>query len=373
MKRFSAIAPVLRCAFVVTGVLALASCGTAPVAPRDSGQRPGKVETPAAPQRSAAVQKLIDESRALMPLAQSDLAKHFLSATSALPSIGTRTVYRNDNTREYFARAVAEVMPAEKLAKLVTVEMDESRYYNTKYGSPLAYMRPLDIIAAQGFTGVSGKRILDFGYGSIGHLRLLASLGADATGVDPDSYLEALYSEPRDQGSVPAVGGLFKHSGSITLAHGLFPKDPAIAARVGGNYDLIISKNTLKRGYLKPERKADPRTLIHLGVSDEEFLNKMFAALKPGGRLMIYNLYPKPSAPNEVYQPWSDGRSPFSEAQFQKAGFRVRAFDVPDHSFARTMGRALGWDRNAKGELLEDYETNMNALYTIVERPAAAN
>jgi len=51
-------------------------------------------------------------------------------------------------------------------------------------------------------TSVDGKRILDFGYGTVGHLRLLASLGADMVGVEVDPLLRALYSAPGDQGAI---------------------------------------------------------------------------------------------------------------------------------------------------------------------------
>jgi hypothetical protein len=54
---------------------------------------------------------------------------------------------------------------------------------------------------------VAGTRILDFGYGTIGHLYLLGSLGADAVGVDVDPLLPALYSQPKDQDRVPGRGG----------------------------------------------------------------------------------------------------------------------------------------------------------------------
>ncbi len=338
-------------------------CQTAP-----SGNSPSAPENPLTEitSHSATVQKLIDEARALEPLATSELTKRFLHATATLPAIAPRTVLRNDQTREYFSAAKAAVLPEAQRARLVPVELDEYRYYYTKYGSPLAYMRALDLAAANGLGDVSGKRILDYGYGSIGHLRLLASLGAHVTGVDVDSYLDALYSQPEDNG--PVKGRLF-HSGSVTLVNGSYPKDTTTKNRVGQGFDLIVSKNTLKRGYIKPERKVEKRLLVDLGVSEGVFLKTLFDALKPGGKLIIYNLYPKQADAKEAYKPMADGRSPFSQSQFEQAGFRVIAIDANDDAAARRIGHVLGWEKNEKGEIVDDLEKNLFALYSIVERP----
>ena len=156
-------------------------------------------------------------------------------------------------------------MPDAARIKLAQTELDEYRYYYTKYGSPLAYFRALDIASGNGFSEVRGKRILDYGYGSIGHLRLLASMGANVVGIDPDSYLDALYSEASDQGELQTTSRrTFNRNGNVTLVHTSYPKDARAAERVGQGYDLIISKNTLKRGYIKPERKVDKHLLVDL-------------------------------------------------------------------------------------------------------------
>ena len=57
----------------------------------------------------------------------------------------------------------------------------------------------------------------------------------------------------------PAPGSR-RAPGSVTLAHGYWPKDTPMVERVGGGFDLILSKNTLKKGYVKPERRTDRRT-----------------------------------------------------------------------------------------------------------------
>src|SRR6185369_16538439 len=151
------------------------------------------------------------------------------------------------------------------------------------------------------------------------------------TGIDPDSYLDALYSSSRDQGPVPpTAGGRRGYPGSVTLAHGFWPKDPKMVEQVGQGYDLILSKNTLKKGYIKPERKIDKRQQVFLGVSDEVFLKTLHNALRPGGKLIIYNIYPKPPDAKGPYTPQADARSPFTREQYEKAGFEVRAINVED-------------------------------------------
>ena len=265
-------------------------------------------------------------------------------------------------------------MADSRRVQLSAVQLDEYRYYYTKYGSPLAYLRALEFAADAKFNDVAGKRIFDFGYGSIGHLRLLASLGANVTGVDPDSYLAALYSQASDQGAVapaPINGTSRRSRGSITLLQGFWPQDAKIIEQVGKNYDLIVSKNTLKRGYIKPDGKVtDKRQLISLGVSDQVFLTAIFNALLPGGKLVIYNIYPKPAGPSEKFKPMADGRSPFSREQYEKAGLKVVMFDAEDHVAVRKMGRLLKWDQNQKGETIDDLEHNLFALVTVVMRPA---
>jgi SAM-dependent methyltransferase len=176
---------------------------------------------------------------------------------------------------------------------------------------------------------------MDFGYGTVGHLKLLGLLGADVVGVEVDPMLRALYAG--DQGKVGKAGHL-------TLVDGQWPGGPGIAQAAGGGFDLILSKNTLKRGYIHPEREVNPRMLVHLGVDDSTFVAAMYRALKPGGHVLIYNLSPAPSKPDQPYLPWSDGRCPFDRGLLERAGFEVIAYDFDDGVEARKLGHALGWD-----------------------------
>jgi len=254
-------------------------------------------------------------------------------------------------------------MDEESRAKLEKKELDETFYYYTKYGTPLAYVRALDVLGTAGFDNVSGKRILDFGYGGVGQLRLLAMMGADAIGVEIDTLQPAFYREPSDQG---VVKGRSSRDGRITLLHGRFPDDEAVTKSVGDGYDLFISKNTLKNGYLHPERPVDKRMLVDLGVDDETFVQKLFSILRPGGFVLIYNISPAPAPPDKPYIPWADGRCPFPKTMWESAGFQVIAFDQDDTTMARAMGRALEWD---KGEGAMDLEKDLFALYTLARKP----
>ncbi|MCP4248039.1 MAG: hypothetical protein GY778_13415 [bacterium] len=103
--------------------------------------------------------------------------------------------------------------------------------------------------------------MLDFAYGTIGHLRLMAERGADVVGVEIDPLWRAMYSVSSVQGMVQTG------SGSTGRVHDRFPH---IADEVAGRYDLITSKNTLKNGYLQRERPVLPERLLDLGVSDAE-------------------------------------------------------------------------------------------------------
>ncbi len=251
-------------------------------------------QEPGAAVPEAPVAALKREAISLEPLVSCALARDFLKATASLPSIAPRPVYLDESTKTYRSEAAAASLSPEEKSRLKRVDLDASFYWNTKYGSPLAYARPLDVLGRAGLENVSALKILDFGYGTVGHLRLLAGLGADVTGVDVDPLLRALYSAPADQGPVKNLQG---RDGHIRLIDGRFPADPATTTAVSGNYDLFISKNTLKKGYVHPERKVEPRRLLNLGVDDDAFVKTLHHALNPGGWVLIYNFCPRPVPP----------------------------------------------------------------------------
>jgi SAM-dependent methyltransferase len=299
------------------------------------------------------------EARKLQPLAQSELGLDFLKAAKGTPAYSPRTVYRRGRTREWLtADGFAKIKPADRAAWAPMV-IDEETYQGLFYGSPLAYLLPLERLGAAGFRTLRGKRVADFGHGGIGQLRLFAELGAQAVGIDVDPLQPVLFSARDDQGPVGNSGG------SVKLVHGQFAADPQVVAAVGGGFDLFLSKNTLKRGYIHPAQKVDPRMLVSLGTDDPAFLKAVASALKPGGWFVIYNLSPAPNAAGKPYLPWSDGRCPFSAEDLTAAGFETLVRDSVDDKAARALGAALGWDKPPDGmKLAED----LFALVTIARK-----
>lgn len=310
-----------------------------------------------------AVEQIRADAAKLTPMVKSDLGRAFLAASAQLPSIAPRTVYIDKAAgRVYTAERAATLSPSERDALDAKV-LDESFYYNTRYGSPLIYVRPLDLVAAAGFDSFEGKRVLDFGYGMIGQLRMMAGLGGDVVGTEVYALLEALYSEPADQGIIKNANG---RDGQVTLIQGRWPADNGIRQAAGAGFDLFISKNTLKRGYIHPEREVDERMTIQLGVSDDEFVKALYDAMNPGGLVMIYNICPAQNPPGQPYIPWADGRCPFNRSLLERAGFEVLAFDKEDSEAIYDIWEALGYDQ---GEPREKLKTSLFAHYTLLRRP----
>lgn len=327
------------------------------------------------------IEQLVSEAAAMRPLVSSPLATEFLSAIACLPALeAPRTVFYAKATGDAVTEEQAASMTPEQLAGHEPRQIDDAFYYSTRYGTPVAFVRPLELLGHAGVKSADGMKLVDFGFGSIGQLRALASLGADTVGIEVDSLLKALYSAPGDTGSIARCAAAVAASaaagdaaasasagkprnGSVSLVFGRFPADAPVVTQVGGAFDVFVSKNTLKRGYVHPEREVDPRRLVHLGVEDEAFVRAVFDLLKPGGLALIYNLSPAPAKPDEPYIPWADGRSPFSRETYEKVGFQVEAFDADDTSSARAMGQALGWG----GQM--DLETDLFGTYTLLRKP----
>ncbi len=308
------------------------------------------------------VETIHGEARALGPWVKTPLARDFLATAVELPKIERRVVFLNKEKSHAYTQPQADALPESEKAALIRKDFDEEYYYFTRYGTPVSYARALDILAEHGVESLKGRKVLDFGYGYIGHLRMFALLGADATGVEVDPILPVLYSAPGDTGTLTSRAG---QSGTLRLIDGRFPSDAAVKTAVGSGYDLFLSKNVLKIGYVHPSQPVEPKRTLQLNVDDETYVRAVWDLLKPGGRALIYNLYPAQNPPGKEFIPWAEGKSPFPRATWEKVGFRVAAFDVDDTANAREMGRLLAWD---VGEDAMDLQT-LFAIYTLVEKP----
>lgn len=305
--------------------------------------------------------------------ARSALASEFLDATRTLPDFGTRIIYRNRATNEALSEEEFGDRPENEREGFEKREYDSTFYYSTGYGSPLVYGRILDVISTiTGWESLSGKHIADFGYGSIGHLRLMAANGARVTGVEVDPVLRALYSQPEDTEFIlphsdrrTSYGELMQ--GYLLLRHGSFPSAIALVDetpnltrdsakedfqlearrhRQPGQYlgfDIITSKNTLKLGYIHPKRPVDERRLVKLGVDDEQFLTAIRNSLKVGGYFIVYNISPPQNPPDKDYLPHADGDFPFDIAIARRLGFEVLYFNADDKDNLAPWWTTLGY------------------------------
>ena len=216
-------------------------------------------------------------------------------------------------------------------------------YWDTVGGTPAAFVRPWELVGEIVSGAVGG--IIDFGYGSIGQLQALASLGFTCTGIEASRGLHALYSPDS------ALVRLLYDDATGPLLRYLASQEP-------GKASVFISKNTLKKGYVNPD--PPHQRVMALGVSDSQFLSSVHKALCPGGMAMIYNIHPSMKPP---YRSWADGRCPYTVGQCEDAGFRVVAHDADDTAFAIAMGKALGW-----GDQM-DVDGDLFATYTLLQRP----
>jgi hypothetical protein len=303
------------------------------------------------------IDQIKQDAKNLAPLVQSPEAIGFLQASQKLTAPAFRELMVDPVSGKFLSRSrfdSKKPASAEKYQPASPEEVTEI-FYNTAYGSPLAYVRALDVASKQGLRLTPQNKVADFGFGNIGQLRMFAQMGLLATGIDDSDMLKDLYSNADDVGPYG--------NGSVQLAFGKFPQDDAIVQRVGTGLQLFISKNTLKRGYIHPEREpGKPEWLIHLGVSDEVFLRAIHDSLESGGYFVIYNICPKPTPLDKPFQPWTDGRSPFSEEQLKAAGFDVKQFNIDDTIFVREMAKVLHWQE--QGMDLDD----LSVLYTIAQR-----
>lgn len=317
------------------------------------------------------LESLQDEARALEPHVESQAVLQWLRATDRLTPITPRSIYFRPEPRAVLSQAEFAALPEADRATFTPRPIADESYYATNFGTPLCYARALDLAAAVGgWQTFADRRILDYGYGQIGQIRLLAACGADVVGVDPAAGLRARYSLPEDQGPYPPApagsdAALAGPQGSVKLVSGFWPGHADTAAAVGTGFDLIIARNVLKHGYVHPIAEVPATTQIDLSCSDEQFLKATLDSLNPGGLLIIYNLG-GPRLREGAYDASSDINCPWTRAALESAGFEVVAFDMDDSEPTRQHALIFGW-----AQPTDPIAAQWFSLYTIVRKPAA--
>lgn len=354
---------------------------------------------PPRPDRSQRVRSVLEvlrrEASKVQGLVQGEDMRRLVLATSWLPVPEPVTLFVRAEPRAVLSPDELAALPETERPAFKERTFDPQFFYFTRYGSPLANLRPLqiahDAFEAQDKLAIDAaaksnpdegrkptlnqfrtKSMLDFGFGSVAHLRLLASIGCFVQGVEVDPVLEKLYQTNNIVGEVPPSGIDDRKPGPgfLNLVFGSWPGDPKVREAVQGDLDLFMSKNTLKRGYIIPpkDREYDPKRMIDLGVPREQFVREVARILKPGGLFLVYNICPAQSPPDKPYIPWADGRSPFEREMLEAAGFEVLAFDQDDAPKMREFAQALGW---AEGDGAMDLEKDFVVLYTLARKKEA--
>lgn len=306
------------------------------------------------------------EAARLAPTIQTEAAREWAAATAKLTPITPRSIWFRQEPRSLLSASEYAALAEGDRAGYTERPITDQSYYATNFGTPLCYARCLDIAAeAGGLETFEDTRVLDYGYGQIGQVRMLAACGADVVGVDPAAGLRVRYSLPEDQGAYPAsdAGSAGGAQGSVTLVTGFWPGEAATATAVGTGFDVIIARNVLKHGYVHPIGEVPAGSQINLSCSDEEFLKAVFDALNPGGVMVIYNLG-GPRLRDGAYDPSADINCPWTRAMLESAGFEVVAFDMDDSEPTREHAVVFGWAAET-----DPLGSQWFSLYTVIRKP----
>jgi hypothetical protein len=291
--------------------------------------------------------------QAMQPLAPA--VAEFLDQVPLLPVPQPQTLYRHSSTRAWLSAANWLRLPEDQRAAWASRAYDANAIYGHRYGTPLAYAMLLDVAARHGMRTLRGQHVVDYGYGALGPVRLMAQAGADVIGLDVDPVLGLLYGRDGQR----SQSGPSATRGKMLLLQTNFP-EPAGLADVGRNVNWFISKNTLKRGYLRPD-EGQPE--IKPPVDLPQYLQAVRGCMAKGGCMLIYNISLRQDPAK--YRPANDPRSPFTRAEFEAAGFEVLALDDDEGPATRRMGRALGWAAEPAAGGMGDLDSNLFAMSTV--------
>ncbi len=324
------------------------------------------VLSPAFAQTDFSPAALADEAHRVSEVVTHPAATEWLGKAGELPEalgvalfIGPREP--GGFEREVYTAQQALALSEDELADFRVVEYGPDRYYATNYGSPIAYAPMLELSALHaGIESFKGQRILDFGYGQLGQLEMLARCGAKVVGIEIDPVIDTLYRTTRISDDVRADDGT---RGRVRLLLGDWFNDWDLQRDAGPGFDIILCRNVLKRGYVQPEEPMAGFDPIDIGGEPVDGALHIFHALEEGGIAVVYNL----GAGNHrrgdgSYHAPADIRDPFGEDAWKEAGFEILAFEEDGSERMREVGVRLGW-----GTM--DELADFNVLYTIVRRP----
>ena len=283
------------------------------------------------------------------------LARSFVQQLENLPPVSDRTLYRDVTTGKFYRPNQLSVLDETVRARLEAVTVNEHRYYASE--SPLTYIGPLLQMSALGAENLKGRKILDYGYGAIGHLQMLTSMGAEMHGLEISAMREALYTA--EDRVVPA--------GRVSLHHGYFPSDAKVVTALGQDFDWVVARNVLKRRLLEPQGTDGAE--VELGVSHRAFAAAMFRLLSSGGHVLIYNSeYLKAPANTEEADVTRGVQCAIARQGWLDAGFEIVEFDRNDDGPARELARALLWNKPSQGKPGLDLK-RLVARVTLLRRP----
>jgi hypothetical protein len=257
--------------------------------------------------------------------------KSFLAATRALPEVGARSVLYDSKTREAVSPEEHARLAPEEQARFQATSFDPEFYYTTRYGTPIARARGRRRRAAASrrrtWPSEAHPRL---GYGGIGHLRPLASLGCDVVGVEVDPLLRVYYgaSDQLDPGRERWSRGRAE-ARARTLARRCSGE-----GRRRGGLRPRASKNVPKKGYVRFAQKVDPWMLVDLGDT-ARVPGRGRARPSPAGSA-ICNLCLAQRATARSPGLW---RVALHEGRVRRGRLRAARLDVDD----RAQAQELGW------------------------------
>lgn len=223
---------------------------------------------------------LCNEAKKIRPLLKNPLSTSLLEKVPLLDVPGNiASIYYNK--KDKLALSPEDYTRLKDTSGYQQLNLNNTYYYYTRYGTPLAYVLPFELLGNLPELASKPLKILDYGFGTIGHLKLLTENNHIVHGVEIDPILNLLYKE-EDMAN-----------DNLKLFYGYFPKDKSLVKKLDNNYDVFISKNTLKKGYVHPDIEVNKKYLLNFGVSDDDYLQAISELLKPDGYFLIYNLHGK--------------------------------------------------------------------------------